>query len=36
MVENKTAHLIVVEPRSARPIGVLSTLDVARALGEPP
>jgi CBS domain-containing protein len=36
MVENKTTHLIVVDPRSVRPIGVLSTLDVARALGELP
>src|SRR5512132_3192185 len=34
MVENKTTHLIVVDPRSVRPMGVLSTLDVARALGE--
>ena len=34
MVERKTTHLIVVDPRSVRPMGVLSTLDVARALGE--
>ena len=32
MVENELSHLIVVERRSGRPIGVLSTLDVARAL----
>ena len=32
MVERDVSHLIVIEPRSARPIGVLSTLDVARAL----
>lgn len=32
MVENELSHLIVVERRSKRPIGVLSTLDVARAL----
>jgi CBS domain-containing protein len=32
MVEREVSHLIVIEPRSARPIGVLSTLDVARAL----
>ncbi len=33
MVEHEISHLIVVEPHTARPIGVLSTLDVARALG---
>ena len=32
MVENEVSHLIVVEPRSRRPIGVVSTHDVARAL----
>jgi CBS domain-containing protein len=32
MVEHEAAHLVAVEPRSMRPIGVLSTLDVARAL----
>lgn len=32
MVERDVSHLIVIEARSARPIGVLSTLDVARAL----
>jgi CBS domain-containing protein len=32
MVEHEVSHLIVVERRSRRPIGVLSTLDVARAL----
>lgn len=32
MVENEVSHLVVVEQRSLRPIGVLSTLDVARAL----
>jgi CBS domain-containing protein len=32
MVENELSHLVVVERRSKRPIGVLSTLDVARAL----
>lgn len=32
MVEHEVSHLIVVEPRSARPVGVLSTLDIARAL----
>jgi CBS domain-containing protein len=32
MVEHDVSHLIVLEARSGRPIGVLSTLDVARAL----
>jgi CBS domain-containing protein len=32
MVENEVTHVIVVERHSGRPIGVLSTLDVARAL----
>jgi CBS domain-containing protein len=32
MVEHEVAHVIVVERHSRRPIGVLSTLDVARAL----
>jgi CBS domain-containing protein len=32
MTEHEASHLIVVERRSGRPIGVLSTLDVARAL----
>lgn len=32
MVEHDASHLVVVEHRSARPIGVLSTLDIARAL----
>jgi CBS domain-containing protein len=32
MVEHELSHLIVIEQLSARPIGVLSTLDVARAL----
>ena len=36
MVENKTTHLIVVDPRSVPQMGVLSTLDVATALGELP
>jgi len=27
-----TAHLAVTEPRAARPIGVISTLDIARAV----
>jgi CBS domain-containing protein len=32
MTEHATAHLVVVDPETLRPIGVLSTLDVARAL----
>jgi CBS domain-containing protein len=32
MTEHEISHLIVAEPHTARPIGVLSTLDVARAL----
>jgi CBS domain-containing protein len=32
MTEHEVSHLIVVEPRSARPVGVLSILDIARAL----
>jgi CBS domain-containing protein len=32
MVEHDLSHLIVIEQRSERPIGVLSTLDVARVL----
>jgi CBS domain-containing protein len=32
MVEHEASHLIVVERRSMRPIGVVSTLDVAKAL----
>lgn len=34
MTEHATAHLVVVEPASGRPVGVLSTLDIARALAE--
>jgi len=32
MVEHGVSHLVVLERHSTRPIGVLSTLDVARAL----
>jgi CBS domain-containing protein len=32
MTEHGVTHLVVVDPNSARPIGVLSTLDVAVAL----
>lgn len=32
MAEHETSHLVVVDPGSDRPVGVLSTLDVARVL----
>jgi CBS domain-containing protein len=32
MTEHAVTHLIVVDPESTRPVGVLSTLDLARAL----
>jgi CBS domain-containing protein len=32
MTQHDVAHLIVVDRRSSRPVGVVSTLDVARAL----
>jgi CBS domain-containing protein len=32
LTEHATTHLVVVEPSTARPIGVISTLDIARAL----
>ena len=31
MVEHETAHLVVVSPDTGRPVGMLSTLDIARA-----
>jgi CBS domain-containing protein len=34
MREYATAHLVVVEPGADRPVGILSTLDIARALAE--
>jgi CBS domain-containing protein len=34
MTEHGVAHLLVVDEVTGRPAGVLSTLDVARALGE--
>ncbi len=36
MADHDLAHVIVAEPRTARPVGVLSTLDVARALADFP
>ena len=32
MVEHETTHVVVVSPATGRPIGILSTLDVARAM----
>jgi CBS domain-containing protein len=32
MLEHSVSHLVIVEPSTSRPVGVLSTLDVARAL----
>jgi CBS domain-containing protein len=32
MVERNASQLVVIDPESGRPIGVLSTLDVARAM----
>lgn len=32
MVSHETAHLIVIDPRVQRPVGVLSTLDIAGTL----
>jgi CBS domain-containing protein len=33
MLEHGTRHAVVVEPRTERPVGVLSTLDIAGILG---
>ncbi len=32
MTEHETSHLVVVSPDTGRPVGMLSTLDVARAV----
>jgi CBS domain-containing protein len=32
LVEHATAHLVVVDPETTVPVGILSTLDVARAV----
>lgn len=32
MVENATTHLVVIEPDTRQPVGVISTLDIAAAL----
>jgi CBS domain-containing protein len=34
MAEEQVSHLVVVEPTTDRPVGVVSTLDVARAAAE--
>jgi CBS domain-containing protein len=36
MAKQNVSHVVVIEPRSSRPLGVLSTLDVARALARFP
>ena len=36
MTEHQVAHLVVVDPDTMHPVGVLSTLDVAAALAELP
>jgi CBS domain-containing protein len=33
MFEHGTSHAVVVEPRTGRPVGVLSTLDIAGIVG---
>ncbi len=33
MLEHGTSHAVVVDPRTGRPVGVLSTLDIAGILG---
>ena len=35
MAERETTHLVVVSPETGRPVGMLSTLDLARAAGTP-
>jgi CBS domain-containing protein len=32
MTESGVSHLAVVDPRTRRPVGVVSTLDIARAV----
>jgi CBS domain-containing protein len=34
MAENGVSHVAVLDPRSDRPVGVLSTLDIARAVAD--
>lgn len=35
MSEHEIAHLVVVDPKTERPVGVVSTLDLARVLADP-
>ena len=35
MVENSLSHLCVVHPRTATPMGVISTIDIARVVAAP-
>jgi CBS domain-containing protein len=32
MAEHDTAHVVVVSPSTGRPVGMISTLDIARAV----
>ena len=34
MVSNRTQHVVVVDPERVTPVGMLSSLDVARALAD--
>jgi len=34
MAEHDNAHLVVASPQTGRPVGMLSTLDVARAVAD--
>jgi CBS domain-containing protein len=36
MTEHGVTRLVVVDPRSTRPAGVISTLDLARVLADEP
>jgi CBS domain-containing protein len=32
MAEHEVSHLVAVDPETTKPVGVISTLDIARAL----
>jgi CBS domain-containing protein len=34
MVNHRVSHVVVIDPASQQPIGILSTLDVVRALAD--
>ena len=36
MAEHEVAHLVVVDSETSRPVGVISTLDVAKAVSVTP